>query len=180
MDGYVSIWWYGQINDGELMEEFMSHNPIDEPKRDEAAEEVKSTRKKRSRSKSKATKSEGVSMRRATVAVEVKPEETLKSIEDYPDLEPLAEASGSGAIPPAPELPEPEIVGDAGRVIVRSAWPSRLIVANTPSGEVYDFIEAGVHLSVNAADVQHLLSQNRTNTRGCCGSGHNKIKFELA
>ncbi len=163
----------------------MLSNLGDEPKRDEAAVEeviVREDPKKRSRSKPKrkrATKSEGVSMRRATVAVEVKPEDTLKSIEDIPDLESFAETTGSGTIPPAIK-PLPELVGDAGRVIVRSAWPSRLIVANTPSGEVYDFMQAGTYLSVNAADVQHLLSQNRTNTRGCCGSGHDKIKFELA
>jgi hypothetical protein len=157
----------------------------DEPKRDEAAEEeviVREDPKKRSRSKPKlrrTTKSEGVFGEIATSVPEVKPMDTLEIKEDIPDLESLAEATGLGVIPPAIK-PLPEFVGDAGRVIVRSAWPSRLIVANAPSGEVYDFVEAGTYLSVNAADVQHLLSQNRTKTRGCCGGGHNKIKFELA
>ncbi|MHA2135895.1 MAG: hypothetical protein ACW99J_18715 [Candidatus Thorarchaeota archaeon] len=150
----------------------------DEPKRDEE-EEVKSTRNKRGRGRSKAAKSKSVSGRKATSEPEVKPVDALESIEDFPDPESFAETTGSGVIPPAPER-EPGFVGDTERVIVRSAWPSRLIVTNTPSGEVYEFEQAGTLLSVNAADVQYLLSQNRTNARGCCGSGHDKIKFELA
>ena len=152
----------------------------DEPERDEMAEEeVKPTPRKRSRSKSRrATKSEGVSGEIATSVPEVKPVDTLELKEDYPGLESFAETTGSGSIPPVP--PVPELVGDVERVIVRSAWPSRLIVADSPSGEIYDFDGAGALLSVNAADVQHLLSHNRTNARGCCGGGHDKIKFELA
>jgi hypothetical protein len=58
------------------------------------------------------------------------------------------------------------------RVNVRSLWPARLIIREgVPSGEVYEWPNAGALVSVNSEDVGFLMSKNKTGEEGCCGGG---------
>lgn len=146
----------------------------DDLQRDETVEESVSRKRRSGRPKGKSAR-KSVSKRKAE---EVKPLKT--SDEDAPSPE-STETLGLGSIPStSEEVPEIQLGESIERVNVRSLWPSRMIIKNAPSGEIYDFLEAGKTLSVRSKDVQHLLNANRSGTRGCCGSSDEKRKFELA
>lgn len=156
----------------------------DDPERDEMGKSSFTSRRRKataSGKKSRKGKDKGVSKRKATDDLEVNPLETLDSNADSPDPQLFTETTGPGPIPSElKDIPEIRPLDfDTERVNVRNLWPSRMIVRNTPSGEVYDFDQAGRALSVRNIDVQHLLSFNRNGARGCCGSSDEKRKFEI-
>ena len=157
----------------------------DDPERDEMGKSSFTSRKRKAKAsekKSRKGKSKGVSKRSTTDDLEVNPLEALDSSNaDSPDPELFTETTGPGPIPSElKDIPEIRPLDfDTERVNVRNLWPSRIIVRNTPSGEAYDFDQAGRILSVRNIDVQHLLNFNRNGTRGCCGSSDVKRKFEI-
>lgn len=147
-----------ELAEEEIEEPKSSEEETEEEKEEEKEEEVapikppvkrKSTRRKK---KSTTTKSEssGVSEDVKPVAAEV--------------AEPTVEALSFAV--------------SQTRVNVRSLWPARLIVRGTPSGEEYDFPNAGALVSVNSVDVGFLMSKNKTGEQGCCGGGPRNY-FEL-
>lgn len=112
---------------------------------------VKKTTRRKRKSTTKKSESSGVSEDVKPVAAEV--------------AEPTVEA--------------PSLAVSQGRVNARSLWPARLIVRGTPSGEEYDFPNAGALVSVNSVDVEFLMSKNKAGEQGCCGGGPRNY-FELA
>jgi len=127
-----------------------------------------------------------VSKRRENKGVskhEVNPLISRKSNTDGRGSQLSTETTGSGPIPSALKTMSENPLSldmDSERVNVRNLWPSRMIVRNTPSGESYDFNDAGKVLSVRSIDLQHLLDFNRSGPRGCCGSNGERRKFEVA
>ena len=155
----------------------------DDPERDEMGKSSFASRKRKATASEKKSrkgkgKGKGVSGRNAT---EVNPLQALDSNADSPDPELFTETTGPGPIPSElKNIPEIRPLDfDTERVNVRNLWPSRIIVRNTPSGEAYNFDEAGRILSVRNIDVQYLLNFNSNGTRGCCGSSGEKRKFEI-
>jgi len=64
------------------------------------------------------------------------------------------------------------------RVPVVNAYPARVVVRDTPTGETYIF-EPGATLQVREQDVPKLRSMNQPGAKGCCGGGRNRIYFEF-
>jgi len=63
---------------------------------------------------------------------------------------------------------------------IKSQWPGRLVVSNNPSGKEYIWEKPGDTIMVANEDVNHVMSRNRSEARGCCGSTGGHIYFVLA
>ena len=151
----------------------------DDPKRDLEGKSSFTSRKRKDKASTKSSrKGKRVSVRDKS---EVNLLDALDSNADSPDPKLFTETTGPGPIPSElKNIPEIRPLDfDTERVNVRNLWPSRIIVRNTPSGEAYNFDEAGRILSVRNIDVQYLLNFNSNGTRGCCGSSGEKRKFEI-
>ena len=65
-------------------------------------------------------------------------------------------------------------------IAIKSQWPARITIRNSPSGRIYVWPKAGATVSVAGEDVDHIMSMNRSGTHGCCGSRGGRIYFVLA
>ena len=103
-------------------------------------------------------KKKGVSDALATDEAEVKPEVKEQS---WPYARPAA-------LPARPST-----------IRVVSQWPA-IVILDAPSGDRYTWRGAGTIVAVKADDLAFVLSNNRTDSRGCCGGEGDRIKFRLA
>ena len=127
------------------------------------SEMISSTSKASSKSKSKKS---GVSKKRSEVK---------------PDRKEVAK--------PTVEAPTIDAAKSGDLINVISLWPARLIVRGegTPSGTTYTFDRAGAVVGVHPADVDFLMSKNRTKGKsgaksdasGCCGGSGARTYFDL-
>lgn len=74
-----------------------------------------------------------------------------------------------------PVKPRPQ-----GNPAIVSLWPGRLILPAAPSGAIYTWPDAGSKIEVAVEDVDFVMSRNRGGERACCGSGTQRIYFEIA
>lgn len=65
-------------------------------------------------------------------------------------------------------------------IAITSRWPARTTIRNNPSGRTYVWNNVGSTVLVAKEDVGHIMSMNRSETRGCCGSKGGHIYFVLA
>lgn len=98
---------------------------------------------------------------------------------DAADSDPLPDPVGLYYMEPKKgEVTSVKAMAEEGKALIRSLWPSKMIIKGAPSGATYKFDQAGDVVQVAEEDVSYFLSINRNTTRGCCGAGE-KVKFEL-
>lgn len=110
----------------------------------------------------------GVSDRPATTESEVKP--------DRHEAEPAEDAIAETFSAEDASVDAPPPIG--GGITIRSLWPARLKVT-APSGNVYEWGDAGSQVNVAMDDVEFVMGKNRNAGRACCGDSGDRIYFEL-
>lgn len=110
----------------------------------------------------------GVSDQPATTESEVKPADIEAEPAEGAIAESLSAEDASVDVPPP--------IG--GGMTIRSLWPARIKVT-APSGNVYEWFNAGAQVNVAMEDVQSVMEKNRTTGRACCGDSGERIYFEL-
>lgn len=112
---------------------------------------------------------------------------TVSAVEDKKTSRKRKKSTKSRVSKPEPATVEEEevkrniaIQSTPKHVAIQSCWSARVTMRDNPSGRTYIWGNAGTTVQVAIEDVDHIMSMNRSGTRGCCGSKGGHIYFVLA